>query len=256
MKTNKRQTNNKINSLQQKHATEKSDQAAEIHRLKNVELKKAYGEIEEKNKSILDSIHYAKRIQGALLASDNLLQKNLPEYFIFYKPKDIVSGDFYWAHQRSDLFFLSVCDCTGHGVPGAFMSLLNSTFLNEAVIERKLTKPGEILNEVRKQLIAALNPEGSTEETRDGMDATLIAFDKKTNVLSASARQKVDWINGAFLMVKRSAVEKAGLLDEDFFLYAEEAEWCWRLGKYGELVVYGDSLFRFAGTLQFGRFIE
>jgi GT2 family glycosyltransferase len=63
---------------------------------------------------------------------------------------------------------------------------------------------------------------------------------KKTNVLSASARQKVDWINGAFLMVKKSAVEKAGLLDEDFFLYAEEAEWCWRLGKHGELVVYGD----------------
>ncbi len=176
---------NRINSLQQKFATEKSEQETEIHRLKNVELKKAYGEIEEKNKSILDSIHYAKRIQGALLPSDNLLNKNLPEYFVFYKPKDIVSGDFYWAHQGTgDLFFLAACDCTGHGVPGAFMSLINSTFLNEAVIEKGLSKPGEILNDVRKHLVAALNPEGSKEETRDGMDATLIALNKKTNVLS------------------------------------------------------------------------
>jgi serine phosphatase RsbU (regulator of sigma subunit) len=175
---------NRINSMQQKFATEKSESEAEIHRLKNVELKKAYSEIEEKNKSILDSIHYAKRIQGALLASDELLNKSIPDHFILYKPKDIVSGDFYWAYKGKDLFFLAVCDCTGHGVPGAFMSLLNSTYLNEAVIEKELTDPAEILNEVRKQLIAALNPEGSKEETRDGMDATLIAFNEKTKTLS------------------------------------------------------------------------
>jgi serine phosphatase RsbU (regulator of sigma subunit) len=175
---------NRINSLQQKFATEKSEAETEIHRLKNVELKKAYSEIEEKNKSILDSIHYAKRIQGALLASDELLNKNIPDHFVLYKPKDIVSGDFYWAYKGKDLFFLAVCDCTGHGVPGAFMSLLNSTYLNEAVIEKELADPAEILNEVRKQLIAALNPEGSKEETRDGMDATLIAFNEKTKTLS------------------------------------------------------------------------
>jgi serine phosphatase RsbU (regulator of sigma subunit) len=179
------ESTNKIKSLQQKFATERADQETEIHRLKNVELKKAYGEIEEKNKSILDSIHYARRIQKAILASDNLLKKNLTEYFAFYQPKDIVSGDFYWAHEgNNDLFFLAACDCTGHGVPGAFMSLINSAFLNEAVIERGLTQPAEILNEVRKHLVAALNPEGSKEETRDGMDATIIALNKKTNVLS------------------------------------------------------------------------
>jgi serine phosphatase RsbU (regulator of sigma subunit) len=187
---------NRINSLQQKNATEKSEAEAEIHRLKNVELKKAYSEIEEKNKSILDSIHYAKRIQGALLASEELLRKNLPEHFVLYKPKDIVSGDFYWAHAgKNGLFFFAVCDCTGHGVPGAFMSLLNSTFLNEAVIEKGLTDPAEILNEVRKQLITALNPEGSKEETRDGMDATIIAFDKKSMTLTFASA------NNPFLLI-------------------------------------------------------
>jgi serine phosphatase RsbU (regulator of sigma subunit) len=188
---------NRINSMQQKFATEKSESEAEIHRLKNVELKKAYGEIEEKNKSILDSIHYAKRIQGALLASEELLKNNLPGHFVLYKPKDIVSGDFYWAHKgKNGLFFFAVCDCTGHGVPGAFMSLLNSTFLNEAVIEKGLTDPAAILGEVRKQLITALNPEGSKEETRDGMDATIIAFNKKSMTLSFAAA------NNPFLLIQ------------------------------------------------------
>jgi serine phosphatase RsbU (regulator of sigma subunit) len=193
---------NRINSLQQKFATEKSEAEAEIHRLKNVELKKAYGEIEEKNKSILDSIHYAKRIQGALLASEELLEKNLPEHFVLYKPKDIVSGDFYWAHKgKGDLFFFAACDCTGHGVPGAFMSLLNSSFLNEAVIEKGITDPGEILNDVRKHLVAVLNPEGSKEETRDGMDATLIVFNKKTQTLSFAAA------NNPFLLIHKGELK-------------------------------------------------
>jgi serine phosphatase RsbU (regulator of sigma subunit) len=186
------ESNNRLNSLQQKFATEKSEAEAEIHRLKNVELKEAYNEIEEKNKSILDSIHYAKRIQAAILPSDGLLESNLGEYFVLYKPKDIVSGDFYWAHEGEELFFLATCDCTGHGVPGAFMSLLNSTFLNEAVTEKNLADPAEIFNTVRKQLIAALNPVGSKEETRDGMDAALITIDKKKSTLHfASANSPV-----------------------------------------------------------------
>ncbi|MFI5164834.1 MAG: tetratricopeptide repeat protein, partial [Bacteroidia bacterium] len=97
--------------------------------------------VEEHQKEILDSIHYAKRIQRALLASDNLLKKNLPDFFVLYKPKDIVSGDFYWALQANEIFLMLAGDCTGHGVPGAFMSLLNVSFLNEASIEKKMVSP-------------------------------------------------------------------------------------------------------------------
>ena len=178
------ETANRIKHLQQKHATEQSEQEAEIHRLKNVELKKAYDEIEEKNKNILDSINYARRIQRALLASDELLQKYLDSHFILYHPKDIVSGDFYWATERDGKFYFAVCDCTGHGVPGAFMSLLNATYLNQAVMENGLTVPAEILGEVRHKVVATLNTAHETEEAmRDGMDATLICLDKENRTL-------------------------------------------------------------------------
>lgn len=170
----------------------------------NIEITSQKEIIEEKNKEILDSIHYAKRIQKALLASDNLLKKNLPEFFVLYKPKDIVSGDFYWAteigHKNQDisikalntekketkekdnsnsLFLLATCDCTGHGVPGAFMSLLNISKLNETVIERKIIQPDLILNNVRDEIIKALNPDGNETNAKDGMDAVLCAFDLK-----------------------------------------------------------------------------
>lgn len=101
----------------------------------NLEISHQKEIIEEKQKEIVDSINYAK-IQYALLAHDNLLSKNLPEHFVLFKPKDIVSGDFYWATEHHGKFYLAVCDSTGHGVPGAFMSLLNIGFLSEAIKEK------------------------------------------------------------------------------------------------------------------------
>lgn len=124
--------------------------------------------IEEQQKEMIDSINYAKRIQFALLAHADLLKQNLPEHFVLFKPKDIVSGDFYWGTLKNDYFYLAVCDCTGHGVPGAFMSLLNINFLNEAINEKNITAPGEILDHVRDQLIKKL------DGGRDGMDAVLL----------------------------------------------------------------------------------
>ena len=108
--------------------------------------------IEEKQKEIVDSITYARRIQHALLASDSMLSKNLPEHFVLFKPKDIVSGDFYWGAFKGNNFYLAICDSTGHGVPGAFMSLLNISFLNEAVSEKQIKEPGLILSHVRGDL--------------------------------------------------------------------------------------------------------
>jgi sigma-B regulation protein RsbU (phosphoserine phosphatase) len=137
-------------------------------------------QLKEKNKDITDSFRYAQRIQKALMASNHLLDSHLPEYFVLYKPKDIVSGDFYWAEEVNDHFLLAVCDCTGHGVPGAFMSLLNITKLNETVREKKIIRPDLVLNQVREGIIKALNPEGTKEEGRDGMDAIFCSFDFKT----------------------------------------------------------------------------
>lgn len=142
--------------------------------------------IEEAQKETLDSIHYAERIQKALLASDNILQKNLPEHFVFYKPKDIVSGDFYWATEAHGKFYFVIADSTGHGVPGAFMSLLNISFLNEAINEKRIQKPNEILAHVRTRLISSLAIEGSTEGGNDGMDCILMALDIKKNKLEVS----------------------------------------------------------------------
>jgi serine phosphatase RsbU (regulator of sigma subunit) len=139
--------------------------------------------IELHQKDILDSINYAKRIQYALLANERLLRASLPGHFVLFKPKDIVSGDFYWATQHNDNFYLAVCDSTGHGVPGAFMSLLNINFLNEAVIEKNLIKPNEILDHVRNRLIEHFSQEGG----RDGMDAILMCINRSTNKMTYAA---------------------------------------------------------------------
>jgi len=154
--------------------------------------------IEEKNKEILDSIHYAKRIQRAVITSDQYISKHLTDFFVLYKPKDIVSGDFYWALEFDTQFYLATADCTGHGVPGAFMSLLNISIFNEVIIEKQITAPHLVLNEARKDIIKALNPEGQVEEGKDGMDCILTCFDFKNNILQYSAA------NNSFYIVREN----------------------------------------------------
>jgi serine phosphatase RsbU (regulator of sigma subunit)/uncharacterized protein HemY len=139
--------------------------------------------IEEKQKEILDSINYAKRIQYTLLAHDAFLKENLPEHFIFFMPKDIVSGDFYWAAKKDHCFYLAVCDSTGHGVPGAFMSLLNIGFLSEAIIEKHIKKPNEVFDYVREKLTSTISKEGQ----RDGFDGILMCFDQKNKTITYAA---------------------------------------------------------------------
>jgi serine phosphatase RsbU (regulator of sigma subunit) len=112
-----------------------------------------------------------------MLTSNSYLKKILPEHFVLYKPKDIVSGDFYWSIKHKNKTFLAVADCTGHGVPGAFMSLLGISFLNEIVIEKNIVSPEKILNQLREEIIKALNPEDAAEESKDGMDIVLCCYD-------------------------------------------------------------------------------
>ncbi|MBL7919131.1 MAG: tetratricopeptide repeat protein [Bacteroidia bacterium] len=161
--------------------------------------------VDEKQKEVMDSIYYARRIQNALLASDNLLKHNLNEHFIIYKPKDIVSGDFYWATKSNNKFYMVTADSTGHGVPGAFMSLLNISFLNEAITEKRLLKPNEILDHARLRLISALKSDGSEEGGKDGMDCILIAFDIYNNKLEYSAAN-----NSFFIIRNKELLLQAG----------------------------------------------
>jgi sigma-B regulation protein RsbU (phosphoserine phosphatase) len=161
------------------------------------EIVQQRAELEEKNKDIVSSIHYAKRIQRVLLASERVLEKNLPGHFILYKPKDIVSGDFYWAAPAPgspDKFLLCVGDCTGHGVPGAFMSLLGISFLNEITVQQKLDSPDKIFNRLREEIIKALNPEGTLEEGKDGMDAVMCRFDFNTLQVEFACSNNPVWI--------------------------------------------------------------
>ncbi len=157
-------------------------QKAEVERQKLVVDEKNH-EIEEKQKEIIDSINYAKRIQFTLLAHEDFLKQNLPEHFVFFNPKDIVSGDFYWAAKRDDKFYVAACDSTGHGVPGAFMSLLNIGFLSEAINEKGIIKPNEVLNFVRQRLIDNISKEGQ----KDGFDGILVCIDKVTNKITYAA---------------------------------------------------------------------
>lgn len=139
--------------------------------------------VELKNKEMTDSMHYAKKIQHNLMAQKELINSYFPNNFILFKPKDIVSGDFYWATIKNDQFFLAVCDSTGHGIPGAFMSLLNMGFLTEAIKEKNISEPNAILNYIRIKLMESFGKDGQ----KDGMDGIVLCFDKKKNTITYSA---------------------------------------------------------------------
>jgi len=151
--------------------------------------------VDEHQKEILDSIHYAKRIQTTLLAHQDFVNKFLPENFILFKPKDIVSGDFYWAAEHNNKFYLATCDSTGHGVPGAFMSLLNMGFLSEAIKEKDILKPHEVFEYVRKRLIEGVSKDGQ----KDGMDGILICVDNDNITYSAANNCPVIVSNGKII---------------------------------------------------------
>jgi tetratricopeptide (TPR) repeat protein len=130
--------------------------------------------VEEKNKEITDSIRYAKRIQNAILPPDKLVQQLLPQSFILYLPKDIVAGDFYWLETKNNTVLFAAADCTGHGVPGAMVSVICNNGLNRSVREHGITEPGKILDKTREIVVAEF--EKSEEDVKDGMDISLCAL--------------------------------------------------------------------------------
>jgi serine phosphatase RsbU (regulator of sigma subunit) len=150
--------------------------------------------VEEKHREITDSINYAERIQRSFLATKEQLDEKLKEYFVLFQPKDVVSGDFYWAHTlQNGNFALVTADSTGHGVPGAIMSLLNTSSLERAV-ELGISEPAEILNHTRQTIIERLKKDGSAEGGKDGMDCSLISFNKEKSKFVYAAANNPIWI--------------------------------------------------------------
>lgn len=149
---------------------------------RTAEVVKKNDELAKKNKDIMDSINYAKRIQQAILPSDELMKAHAPDSFVLFKPKDVVSGDFYWFKGRDDYFMFSVIDCTGHGVPGAFMSIMGHENIQRSVSEFKLKQPDKILNKLNELVQDSLQS-GGNPDVKDGMDMAFCVFYKKTRKL-------------------------------------------------------------------------
>jgi serine phosphatase RsbU (regulator of sigma subunit) len=143
--------------------------------------------IEEKNRDITDSIQYAKRIQTALLPGRSHLLKVFPGAFLYFQPKDIVSGDFYWLHEAGDYKYIAVGDCTGHGVPGALMSVLGINLLTELVENKGLSDPATILDELRSGIVSAFDKEGRSSEYKDGMDISMVRICERDRSFSYAA---------------------------------------------------------------------
>ncbi len=194
LEVNLRLKDNLTTELEQKvnERTKELKHANEALRDKNSIVEQQKELLEIRNKEIKDSIEYAKRIQNASFPSRKILEKITRDYFILYKPRDIVSGDFYWFGEVDDKIIIIVADCTGHGVPGAFMSMYGIAFLNEIVNKEKIFQPHDILNLLRDKIAGSLNRGDNEFETMDGMDMSVLTFDPESSrVLFAGANNSM-----------------------------------------------------------------
>ncbi len=166
-------------------------------------LEEKNANIEQSNQRIMDSIHYAERIQGAILPTAGEMEKNLNDYFVVYKPKDIVSGDFYWLAQIEDEVMIAVADCTGHGVPGALLAMIGDTLLRKIVMENGITDPAKILERLHEEIRFKLKQEDKKKkrgERNDGMDIALCRLDRQhKNLIFAGANRPLYHVKNAEL---------------------------------------------------------
>ena len=194
--------------------------------------------IEEKQQEISDSINYAKRIQDAMMTSSVYLKDTLPKSFIFFKPKDVVSGDFYWIYkdQEENIFF-TVADCTGHGVPGAFMSMIGTSLLNEIIIEKGIKDTDKVLYEMRAQIIKSLGQEEEGAQ-KDGMDISLCKLNMNNKTVEFSgAHNSLIHISGEELKTYRGDHQPVGLLLGDKKPFTKHKV---KLKKDDMLYIYSD----------------
>ena len=201
-----------------------------------IEVEKQKHLIEEKHKDITDSITYAHRIQSSLIPSQGQINKTFKNISLFFQPRDIVSGDFYWFSQQQNTTIFALADCTGHGVPGAFMSIIGINQLNTVVNEKGLTQPSLILNELKKGVITSLNS-SSDSDKKDGMDIALISFNDKQLSFSG-ANQSIYILRNKELIELKGNKQPIGLSDtnQDF------SEVKFDLLKHDRIILYSDGL--------------
>ena len=182
--------------------------------------------LQEQKKEIEDSINYAQRIQHAILPLENEMKKWIPQAFVLFRPKDIVSGDFYWFMEKDGKLIFICADCTGHGVPGAFMSMIGSDRLNIIVGERRITSPAQILSELNRAIKTSLKQDGQKDSTKDGMDAAICTIDIKSNTLKYAGANRPLWIvkDNEISEIKATKVAVAGFTDDDQVYEEHEME--------------------------------
>ncbi|MFH2143878.1 MAG: tetratricopeptide repeat protein, partial [Bacteroidota bacterium] len=165
--------------------------------------------IEEIHEELTSSIQYARRIQRAVIPNDTYLTDNMPDNFVLFRPHSVVSGDFYWATRIKNLAIFTAADCTGHGVPGAFMSMLGISFLNEIVHNENVTNAANILDKLRKKVIFALGQKGISGEQKDGMDISFCVLDMDTNILQwAGGNNPLYIISDRFIDIPEAKIEE------------------------------------------------
>ncbi|MBC7694593.1 MAG: SpoIIE family protein phosphatase [Burkholderiales bacterium] len=174
-----------------------------------LELAKSKELIEEKHEEVVrqkqeitDSINYARSIQRSLIPSEEVFNKHFKNSFVFFQPKDIVSGDFYWIYEKNNLIFYATGDCTGHGVPGGFMTMLGISYLDDIIEVKQVKDPGQILNLMRDKIISTLKQNGNFGESKDGMDVTVCCIDKVNKVLTYASA------NNSLYIVRTTGKEK------------------------------------------------
>ncbi|MFB6305394.1 MAG: PP2C family protein-serine/threonine phosphatase [Flavobacteriales bacterium] len=151
-----------------------------VIRRQKQEVDKAYALLDQKNTELTDSINYAQKIQQALLQDEEQKTKSFPEHFILFKPRDMVSGDFYWGAEKGGHVYFAAMDCTGHGVPGAFMSMLGVSFLNDIMkTAEDASSPGRLLDLLKKRIVKELVQQEKGTEVKDGMDGAILRFSKE-----------------------------------------------------------------------------
>jgi serine phosphatase RsbU (regulator of sigma subunit) len=214
--------------LAQKEKIEQQHASLEIV---NAEITKQKQVIEKTNNQIVSSINYAMRIQRALLHSQEAIDALFPQNFILYLPRDIVSGDFYYIKEVDDIVLIVAADCTGHGVPGAFMSMLGISFLNEIVENFKVDKTSLILEKLREKVKYSFGQTGNRKDTYDGMDMALVALDRKKGVLQFSGAYSQLWIarkpmdgleQDDFIAIKGDPIP-IGLHPKDYQLFTQHS---------------------------------
>ena len=221
----KKYLNQRKYSIQLKEESQKNDREARAR-------------LEEKNKEIVDSINYAKRIQDAMMTSEGYRKSVIPKSFILFKPKDVVSGDFYWVYKdQEDNIFFTVADCTGHGVPGAFMSMIGTSLLNEIIVEKGINDTNKILDEMRKQIIKSLNQD-TADDQKDGMDISLCKLNLKKKTLEFSgAHNPLVTVSGNELNTFKGDSQAVGLETVDKKPFTKHSM---KLKKDDMIYIYSD----------------